>query len=155
MNCKSMFLRKVNNDDLLLLYWWANDRDVRANAFNQNLISPADHKIWFEKRVNNPCVDMRIFIVDNIPVGQIRLEKARDNENDECVIDYSIDRQSRGKGLGKAILKLVETEVPKGTVLVGCVKQGNIASRKAFEANFYGKTYITNQNYIKYRKVVR
>lgn len=143
-------LRKVNDNDLILLYWWANDKTVRTNAFNKDLISPEQHKEWFDRKIRDLDVKMYILFVNNMPVGQIRLEK----ENGQYVIDYSIECNSRGRGFGKILLKLVESKVPAGTVLVGYVKPENHFSRKAFEANLYEIKYTVLKGTIKYEKTV-
>lgn len=50
---KGAILRKVTKDDIMLLYNWANDNEVRKNAFNSNYIDINVHKKWFEDKLNS------------------------------------------------------------------------------------------------------
>ncbi|ONF92001.1 hypothetical protein BWD14_14905 [Leptospira santarosai] len=45
-------LRLAQDDDLELLFQWANDPLVRQMAFHSEPISLDDHKNWFYSRLN-------------------------------------------------------------------------------------------------------
>ena len=126
------YLRKVTTEDMDLLYQWANDPVVRANAFSTEQIPYEDHVKWFAARMEDPDTAMYIFIQNDRPVGQIRL----DIEGKKAQIDYSIAAEYRGKGYGKQMLLLLETVVreflPGIDTLVGKVKLENQASMQAF-----------------------
>ena len=129
-------LRNATKEDLEIIFEWANDIDVRQNAFNTGSIPWEDHVNWFNKRLNNP--DFFIFILEHndIPIGQIRFEK----EDVFWKIDYSIRSESRGLGMGKKIVKMgiekIEGEVK------AWVKKENIASCKVFEKLGFEKISI-------------
>lgn len=127
-------LRSANYEDCTLLFKWANDSQVRKNAFSPNNIDLESHIKWYENKMNDE--NTRIFIVlkDNVEVGQIRV----DISDNKGFIDYSIDKNYRGQGIGTEILQLIKLEITKVN-LIGYVKKENIASMKAFEKAGYEK----------------
>lgn len=127
-------LRKVNAEDVDLLYEWANDATVRQNAFHTEPILYENHVKWFAKTLADKSVHHYILCDGETPVGQIRLNAV----NGVAVIDYSIGAQYRGKGYGSRLLALVKEQIALDkisdvTKLVGQVKYENHASARAFE----------------------
>lgn len=143
------YLRKVTKEDMMLLYEWANDKEVRKNSFQTHTIAIEEHKKWFQKKLKSVHCSMYIYMVDDEPVGQIRLEY----EGNRGTIDYTIDKKFRGQGYGKNILELAEQQVKNNRTeiiyLMGEVKEENIASRKKFEELEYEKIKV-----IKYLKKI-
>ncbi|MBS4537825.1 GNAT family N-acetyltransferase [Clostridium sp. D2Q-11] len=141
-------LKLVNKRHCELLYEWANDELVREHAFNTEQIDYGEHKKWFENKINSPNTYIYIAYIEEIAIGQIRI----DIEDDIGFIDYSIDKEYRGKGYGTTILKkIVEKFVTKDKVvkmLVGKVKIKNTASQKAFKNSGY--TRNTKNDTIEY-----
>lgn len=146
-------LRKAASDDMDLLFEWANDADVRRNAFNTDAIPYDEHKKWFCGVLADKDILQYIMCDGGQPVGQIRLNI----EGKSAYIDYSIARSMRGKGLGNSILKLMEREVidnaPNIAELVGQVKYGNEPSANAFEKCGYIRT--DRDNFIEYKLDIR
>lgn len=143
-------LRRVTNEDLMLIFSWANDSDVRKNSFNQSEISLEEHKSWFRKKLEDENCYFYILEAEGVPVGQIRL----DVENNSGYISYSIAREYRSKGFGRLILKALENEIQKENIpvyrLIAEVKIDNIASQKKFtEAGYAGVSLI------RYNKQIR
>lgn len=129
-----LYLREVEKNDMDLLFEWVNDPEVRNNAFNSEMIPYENHVKWFEIMYQRK--DVYMFIMcneDNTPIGQIRLNV----EDDNAIIDYSIDGDIRGMGFGANMLWLViekiQKEIPEIKRLVGQVKHENAASARAFE----------------------
>lgn len=145
------YLRKANQKDMDLLFAWANDSEVRKNSFNTAEIKYDEHKEWFNKCLADPNIDIYILCINDIPVGQIRMNY----ENETGLINYSIQKDCRGKGLGGTILKLIETSIsvdrPEIKVLSGWVKTDNIASQKKFEENGYKRIH-TDEKYLVFQK---
>jgi len=137
-------LRNIKKEDCGLLYDWANDPDVRNNAFATSIINWDNHLNWFLDKLVNP--DTHIFILERKgkAIGQIRFDK----EVDYWKIDYSIDKKFRGMGMGSKIIKLGLEKI-EGKVKAW-VKKENIASCKIFEnLNFILEKEIDN-NTIQY-----
>lgn len=128
----SLILRKANNEDIDLLFNWANDDTVRNNSFNAEKILYTTHEKWFRELLTDSSQVQYILIDDNVPIGQIRFTI----KDDTAEIDYSIDKSCRGKGFGKKMLELAIKEFsstfPKIKTIIGKVKPGNTSSRKCF-----------------------
>jgi L-amino acid N-acyltransferase YncA len=76
-----------------------------------------------------------------VPIGQIRI----DIKDDAGVLDYSVDKEFRGKGIGHLLLSKVNRNFINNhypcSMLIGMVKQANVASIKSFlHAGFDIKT---------------
>ena len=95
-------LRKVIDTDESLLFNWANDPDVRKWSFNQNIITLNEHRTWFNEKLKDSRCSMYLIFCGCTPIGQVRF----DDEGDFTRIDYSIERQYRGRKLGKRILDM-------------------------------------------------
>ena len=121
--------RNVIEADVKLLFDWANDFEVRANAINSQPISWEGHQKWFQNRLNSPTSKIFIFQLNEYPIGQVRFEF----ENNVWLIDYSIDKQHRGKGLGKLMLKEILNHFKPIEPIMAYVKIGNIGSAKVFD----------------------
>jgi RimJ/RimL family protein N-acetyltransferase len=121
-------LRNAKIKDCELLFNWVNDIDVRSNSFNQEFITWDGHKDWFKMKLKSTTTKILILELDKIPVGQIRI----DFEGDYWVIDYSIQKDFRGKKLGKEIVKQLLKKCTNYK-FKAIVKKGNIASAMVFE----------------------
>src|SRR6185436_6613216 len=98
----NLHFRFANESDVDLYFKWANDSLVRENSFNQKLISYEDHVKWFKSKLaSNDCLFYLFLNEENVPVGQVRIDK-----NDEIVVGITVDEKFRGKSLGVEMLKM-------------------------------------------------
>jgi len=138
-------VRLANADDASLILNWANDPQVRKNAFSSGIISRHSHAEWFCKRLKDPK-NCRIYVIElenGLPIGQVRFER----QDLGWEITYALDTTFRGKGLGSKLLKtaIVEMERDKANqTLFGQVKESNKASRKVFEELGFSKEILEN-----------
>lgn len=141
-NVSKTYLRNVTQQDIELLFEWANDYAVRKNSFNTEQILFEDHVRWFNKMMSDEDVLQFIMMVDDTPVGQIRFVINKD----EAEIGYSIAKEYRGKGYGHKILQLstalVSEEYPGIHKLIAKVKPDNAASNKLFLNEQYEIAYL-------------
>jgi len=127
--------RRAKETDLLLYLKWANDQEVRRNAISTAPIPMESHKTWFQSKLGSVNSFMYIFEQKGIPFGQVRF----DIETNTAAIDYSIDKNFRGQGLGKRMLQLgIEGFLKEKVTLfpnqiIGIVKIENIYSAKIFK----------------------
>jgi RimJ/RimL family protein N-acetyltransferase len=125
-------LRKVTEGDISVLFEWANDSEERANSKNNELITWDDHVSWFALKAKNDFNYMYILSAAKNDIGYIRFD-----ENPEgLVISYFIDKNYRGKGLGKLMLKegiAIISKIIKNPVFIAYVKEGNLVSEKIFK----------------------
>lgn len=133
---EKFYLREVEVRDKDLLLDWANEKTVRLNSFNTAHISSETHNKWFNEMMKDPLQIQYIMMLEDRPVGQIRFSLSDDLS--EAEVDYSIDFQKRGLGLGKNLIKLgiekIREQIPSVKKIIGKVKEDNIASEKCFTA---------------------
>jgi UDP-2,4-diacetamido-2,4,6-trideoxy-beta-L-altropyranose hydrolase len=127
-------LRRVEENDCELLWKWANDPIVRQSSFNSKDIAWQDHHTWFLNKQNDTnCIQYIAISEHNVPIGQIRFD-VKDSIAD---IGYSIAQDFRGMGLGQMLLKkgieLFCSEQENILTIQGCVKKGNMPSRRSFQ----------------------
>lgn len=149
----SLQLREAVFADRDLLYGWANDDTVRANAFHTEKIPYEKHVVWFEKMMADASAYQYILCDDGTPVGQIRLNV----EGDGALVDYSVEAGRRGKGYGSEMLRMLQERLAAGKIpcvtrIVGQVKRANHASARAFEKCGFHRTDLPE--YVQYEKNV-
>ncbi|MDP3467532.1 MAG: UDP-2,4-diacetamido-2,4,6-trideoxy-beta-L-altropyranose hydrolase [Daejeonella sp.] len=139
-------LRDVKSEDCKLLFSWANEPAVRMNAVNNNKIEWKEHIAWFSKILSGG--NSRIFILERSgkPVGQVRF----DLKGDHFIIDYSVDKDFRSKGLGKLMLKKSIDRIGKGS-FKAIVKAENISSVAVFKSLSFEEAGDYVNNSIKYK----
>lgn len=126
-------LREASEDDIMLLFKWANDPEVRKNSFNQNPITLENHKRWFYTVMEDEQTLLYIAEADGKPAAHIRF-----NINSEkAIISYLIDADYRGQGLGLHLLqkgvKALTSQRPDIQQVEGLVQRENMASVRSFE----------------------
>jgi UDP-2,4-diacetamido-2,4,6-trideoxy-beta-L-altropyranose hydrolase len=129
ISSKSWTIRHAVFADCEIFWYWANDLEVRSNAFNQDYISWEDHQEWFKQKLQDS--ETILLVVESVsgPVGQVRFEGPEGRKE----ISYSIGRQYRGYSLGEKLLKMTIDNLDKKVDLVVAeVKGSNIPSIKIF-----------------------
>ena len=126
-------IRKANENDLITYFNWVNEKEVRENSFTTEKVSLDNHKKWFLSKIIKENSALYIFEKNANPIGQVRF----DIENNVALIDYSIDKNYRGKGYGKKILiKAIDylfRDYEKVKSIQGKVKLSNFASARVFQ----------------------
>jgi len=127
---EKIHLRVASIEDIESYFYWANDPEVRKNAFNTDPISWEIHKEWFAEKLDSSGSKLYVLMAGELPVGQIRFEKEGDDEK----IHYSLDKLVRGRGWGSKIISLgLETlGKVKPIRLLAEVRIENQASRSVF-----------------------
>ena len=131
---EKIYLRRVKETDMKLLFDWRNNELVRKNSFCMDPVEWNEHVKWFNTTLVKSSVLFFILICKEQEVGQIRIDLELDNT---AIINYSIAEKYRGLGYGKQILHLAETELyerfKSKYMLKALVKENNISSQVAFE----------------------
>ncbi|WP_242927150.1 UDP-2,4-diacetamido-2,4,6-trideoxy-beta-L-altropyranose hydrolase [Pontibacter vulgaris] len=129
----AMKLRLVNEQDLMLLYNWANDPEVRRNSFNTEPILLENHTRWFNIKLADPLSALYLATIGDDPAAHIRF----DFKSETAVLSYLISEKYRGKGLGHIVLlkgiKKLQQDKPGIKQIEGLVQKSNPASVRAFE----------------------
>jgi UDP-2,4-diacetamido-2,4,6-trideoxy-beta-L-altropyranose hydrolase len=123
-------VRTAVTDDVMTLFHWANDPELRRQSYNPAAITLEDHTRWFNRKLTDAKSIIYIFEYKNIPVAMVRFDIG-----DEATISYSIDKDFRGRGWGEEVLRLaIKTfvEAYGRQNIVGYVKMNNEGSNKIF-----------------------
>jgi UDP-2,4-diacetamido-2,4,6-trideoxy-beta-L-altropyranose hydrolase len=132
MDGRKISLRRVNPVDCNQLLVWANDPDVRCNAFNQDIIDQNTHLAWFSKMHNSPhCYHYIAVNSEDLPIGQIRFNVSESSAD----VDVSLDKDWRNKGLGSEIIRLGVTRLFRESevnTLHAYIKTDNKSSLNSF-----------------------
>ena len=123
-------LRVAEPGDEELILSWANDPNVRNSSFNASVISPDQHRTWFEAKLVSSSVLMFVLESDGRSAGLIRFEK----DKDHIQLSYLIAPHARGKRLASEMIELGMKEKRKnwGEIpVVATIIRGNIRSRKS------------------------
>lgn len=145
-------IRQAFSSDLLTYFDWTNEEGVRANSINSEPIALDDHKVWFSHKINN--ADTRMFLLGTPTklIGQVRFEI----KGNTATINYSIDKNARGQGWSKPLLKKAMQELcfqkPTISRIEGVVKISNIASLKVFEGLNFQMAEVYELNREKYKR---
>lgn len=135
----SFYLIEATIEDIDLLFKWVNDEAVRKSAFHTNIISYEEHKAWLTCKLQSSNCKIFIGYVDDEAIGQVRV----DMEDNVAIIDYSVDKQHRGKHYGIFLLEAAANEIRNSkknvNQMVGRVKYNNISSQRIFEKSGYIK----------------
>lgn len=122
-------LRIASIDDAKLYFEWANDYEVRINSFNNLEIEWKNHFNWFKDKLNDHNSKLLVLTLNDIPIGQLRLDK----EDEFWLIDYSIDKLHRGKGFGSKMISILLTKNIRPIKAI--VRCSNLGSLRVFEKN--------------------
>ncbi len=142
---RNIKFRKANKNDLMLYFDWTNDPLVRENSYKTDLILLDNHKIWFEKSVNNPNIEMLVF--ENhlgCAIGQVRIEKQNESI---ALIGISNDINHRGNGYANKMIAIASDYFLKQNPefsISAYIKIENKASEYAFKkAGFQLEKFLT------------
>lgn len=137
----SLLLRKATETDIETLFRWVNDETVRENSFDSHIISFEEHTAWFTRMMSDPNKVQYILVMNDEPIGQVRLSIS----GDEAEVSYSISKSVRGRGYGKEIIRLAIKQAmidyPFVGKLIAKVKPSNAASYYCFSKNGFEEIF--------------
>lgn len=130
-------IRVAATEDTERLWSWANDPDVRSNAFSPAPIPFEEHVQWMAARLADQRTEIVIGSWRGTPIGQVRFEQ----QGDRAEASVGVDRAWRGRGLGGPLLVAASewylTRRGDVRVVVARVRMENAASHGAFlDADF-------------------
>lgn len=124
-------LRPMNEEDLALVLSWRNHPGVRRYMLSQHEIVPEEHRLWFERSIQDPVRHLLIYEQEGLPLGFANL----------CITDllaglvqwgfYVSPEAPKGTGtfLGKAVTRHVFRELGLHK-LCGHVLKFNVSSAR-------------------------
>jgi UDP-2,4-diacetamido-2,4,6-trideoxy-beta-L-altropyranose hydrolase len=135
--------RPASDDDVRLIFEWANEASVRENSINSAVIEWEGHQAWFRARLQDPNYRMIIFSEGEDALGLVRFER----DGASALVSISVDRAHRGKGLSKAMLEqAIRLMQEEGIAeVLADVLDSNEASQRLFESCGFVKKESWNQ----------
>ena len=124
--------RKMNLNDLFLIYNWRNEKEVVNQSLSKKKITFNEHKTWFNQIMNSTKHLCLIFSFNGEEFGLVRFFLY----NNSAEINYLICEKFRGKRLSKLMLiqsiklLLSRHEIKK---IFAKVLRNNIISSKILE----------------------
>lgn len=135
------YLRLAGQEDMDLLFLWANDPSVRKNSFSEDEIPYEEHRQWYQTLLTDQKRRQYLYICNGVPMGQVRISLSEE----DAEISYSIGKEYRGMGHAKKMLQLLQEQVqedyPYLKRLSAKVKADNTPSQRAFLHLGYQKIY--------------
>lgn len=152
------YLRTARDIDTMIVFNLSNERSVRLNSVNQTQIKWQEHLKWYTERINdNNCLFLLAFSGNDEFVGQVRF----DIRLNYAVINISIDKKFRGKGLASPLLIKSSfqclKERTKVKYILAYIRPANTPSIKAFlsAAYVFSREEIINDEKFLVYKLVR
>lgn len=142
---KSITMRPAEEQDVDIIYQWANDPETRAQSFSSEPIPYESHVKWFLNRTKATDRLFYIFFEDKEPVGSVRLDP---NGDGILIMSCQIAPEKRGQGYGKEMFRMIDQMVynswPDTPIvrLTAEVRPDNIGSCRCLENNGYSKELI-------------
>lgn len=135
-----LVLRPAALSDMATYFRWANDPDVRRQAWSQEAISWDRHVAWFQARMGDAGTSsvMLVLEADGLPVGQVRFDRVGPGPVERAPsrgrvwqLDYSLEGFARGRGWAAVLLTDALAWLPRGDTATAEVRPGNAASIRA------------------------
>ena len=136
-------INEVSQKEVMQLFEWVNDNDVRFWSFNSYRITFEEHSKWFSEKLADENYLMYIFKIGINPIGLVRLEKI----NEKVILSYLLDYKFRGNGYAVKTIKLAINSSRvfcSNLDIFAFTKSKNIASIKTLERSgfFFEKQTI-------------
>lgn len=140
--CNKYYYRYATEDDVDLIYNWANEKAVRENSFCSDKIQYEEHIEWYKRLLEDKEHNIQLILMcDDTPVGQCRLRV----EGSRAEMGISVDKEYRGTGVGNAIMTCacdwVRENRPDIKTIIARIKPKNEASMKAVMNAGFHETY--------------
>ena len=122
---KTLYLRKIIQDDWKVLLDWRNDALTRQNFHSSELVNDNEHKKYIKDTIDKSEREQFIMEYNGSAVGTIREDLC---ENLQFKLSYTINPLFRGKKIGQIMIGLYL--IDRTGVFICEVKEDNIASVK-------------------------
>jgi RimJ/RimL family protein N-acetyltransferase len=148
-------IRLATVAELALMHEWVNaDDSLKWKKDTNHIISKEEHAEWFQSRLADPVTKIWIILDDDVPSGQVRLEK----KGDLVYVDIYVVAGVRGTGLASFALN---ESINRYTILFGSqkfcaiVNPKNEMSEKLFVKNGFQKDEYEPENWLRLIRVER
>ena len=131
-----LLIRKAQQFDCRSYFQLVNDQLVRQNSINTDMVQWDEHKKWFMERLSSKNTLLLVAEKENFFLGQVRFDYC--SIRAVWFIDYSINKDFRGRGYAKEMVKksmiFLSKLDTKSYLINASVKHENHPSKKVFQA---------------------
>ena len=136
--------REISFNDWSLLLDWRNDKSVRDNSINTEIIDEDSHKDYIKNLVEREDRTQYIYVVEGKEVGYIRADRL-----DEGIeLSYLIAPDQQGRGYGKSMMR--DFLSSRSGIFILHIKESNIPSIKMASSNGFS-VVESHDGYLKYK----
>jgi UDP-2,4-diacetamido-2,4,6-trideoxy-beta-L-altropyranose hydrolase len=131
-------LRSAGLKDVALIFEWQIEPGARK--YSRNPASPTwqEHERWMRLRLDDPGCLMNIILLNDQPVGVIRLDEI---DIDSFELSILVSRHYHGRGIGTAAVKLARRLAPFSSIHAE-VHPENGGSHRIFKAAGYSQVAV-------------
>jgi len=132
-------IRPAQFTDAEPLWHLANDPEVRHASWGRATIPWDTHVTWLLRTVESSTARLYVGCIGSVMVGQARLDRSSSG----LTVSVALVAEARGKGYGVALIRKMTDRASSwapGAPLWAEVRDGNVASRRAFEQAGYTGT---------------
>jgi SAM-dependent methyltransferase len=126
-------LRPMEWSDREIILEWRNSAFIIERSSSLKPVTAEEHSRWFGQVTSHPDILPYIIEVDEVPVGQVRLDLNRDENY--CVITIYLIESFTGKGLGIMAIKqgcIFAWKKWSNVNIVAHVRGDNVVGQSAF-----------------------
>jgi len=128
----TILIKKISKSDLNFTFFLRNNKLIRKESFNSEIITIKDHKEWFFQRLKNKKSPFFIIFHKKTKVGTLRYDKQDFFYN----VSISILPKYQSLKIGSIALNISENLFKK-TMIVSKIKKNNLRSLNFFNKNGY------------------
>lgn len=102
MKLEGFNLRPIEERDLDLVLGWRNSDRVRTNMYTDHIITPDEHRSWYERTRQTEFPQTLIFEYRGIPAGLKSFTQV-DRSNSRCYWGFYLGKSELPRGCGTAM----------------------------------------------------
>lgn len=148
----NLYYREAAEKDCKDIFNWRNDETTRSMSISSDFIDYKNHKVWFNKTLNDPR-EIFLFFEDrliNLKVGIVRFQLDEDMKT--ALISINLSPESRGKNYAKSCLlnaiNFFKLNFKNCKQLDAKIKYTNIVSLRVFEGMNFKRVKETNEFFL-------
>ena len=127
---RSVTTRRITETDSPMVFAWQTEPNIRRYFRTPDAPTQAEHDAWFRKKLQDPLCVFEMTLVDDRPVGLLRLDPV---ENTEATYEVSIliSTSYQGNAIASTCLKNARRLLPHAQFNAE-IHPDNLASEKSF-----------------------
>jgi RimJ/RimL family protein N-acetyltransferase len=135
----TIMLRKICAGDVDRVFSWQHEPEARQYSRNPQPPTRSEHETWFARTLADPAVLFCMVLLNDNPVGTVRLapaDTAQPDGQNLYEVSILVAEKFRGQGVGATALRSLHRLAPEA-VVDAYVLHGNAASHRLFRSLGY------------------